>query len=237
MVVDQIVKYLRDNGHDTVTLSFSTGRDSSVCLHLLQQRGIRVIPFFFYIVPNMQFVNDTIRRQEDFYKVKIIQLPHPILYDFVRYQDLQTFSRADRFDQWYYGGKVHRMDFGDQRELYFKSINDRREYFNGVGLKQSDSLRRRLMIRKLSNGVDVARKLIYPASDFTKVTVREYCTKNRLYLSDDYKIFGRSFDMVKHDFVLGIKRFYPNDYRRLQQYFPLVEMEILRYEKYLRDTA
>ena len=49
-------------------------------------------------------------------------------------------------------------------------------------------------------------------------------------LTDDYLMFGRSFDGIDHRFTSIIKQEHPEDYAKILQWFPLVELELLRYE-------
>jgi hypothetical protein len=37
---------------------------------------------------------------------------------------------------------------------------------------------------------------------------------------------------LAYHFLYGIKKYYPNDYEKIKEYFPLIEAEIFRYKLY-----
>lgn len=57
-----------------------------------------------------------------------------------------------------------------------------------------------------------------------------YIDKNNLPQTDDYKIWNRSFDGMKYQFLFGVKENYPDDWQTILEYFPLTELELKRYE-------
>ena len=46
----------------------------------------------------------------------------------------------------------------------------------------------------------------------------------------DYRYFSASFDGLYVKFMLPIKRYFPRDWQRICEFFPLIELEVLRYE-------
>ena len=52
--------------------------------------------------------------------------------------------------------------------------------------------------------------------------------ENNCKVPIDYKIFGRSFDGLVYRFMLPLKKYFPNDYAKIKEYFPLIDLEIER---------
>ncbi len=53
--------------------------------------------------------------------------------------------------------------------------------------------------------------------------------KHDCKLPVDYKLFGRSFDGIDYRFMVPLKEHYSDDYQKLLDFFPLAELEIMRY--------
>jgi hypothetical protein len=54
--------------------------------------------------------------------------------------------------------------------------------------------------------------------------------KEGVKLPIDYKIWGKSFDGLDYRFIKPLKDNFPNDYEKLKILFPLIDVEIKRYE-------
>lgn len=66
---NEIIEILKKSGIKNVTLGFSTGKDSIVGYDLLVKSGINVIPIYFYICPNLDFIENNIKIYEDYFKM------------------------------------------------------------------------------------------------------------------------------------------------------------------------
>src|ERR1041384_2666167 len=61
-------------------LSFSTGKDA-ICIWLeLQKYFEKIIPVYYYLVPELSFIEASLRYYEDVFKTEIIRVPNPNLY-------------------------------------------------------------------------------------------------------------------------------------------------------------
>ena len=54
---------------------------------------------------------------------------------------------------------------------------------------------------------------------------------NDVKLPIDYEMFGKSFDGLDYRFLKPIKERFPEDYAKIKEFFPLIDLEILRYDK------
>ncbi len=212
-----------------VTLGFSTGKDSLACAVLLKKMGIEFIPFFFYHCPELQFVERNIELYERLLKIKVIQMPHPMLYDYLRHEDFQPPAMINFLED---RGLI-KCSFEDMMNVYFLNINDRRQYYDVVGQRASESFNRRMVFKK-QGFINHNTKTISLIADWTTKDVMNFLAAENIPLTDDYKIWNRSFDGLKYQFLFGVKEHYPDDWQIIKEYFPLIELELYRYKQNIK---
>ena len=219
-----------------VTMGFSTGKDSVVGLDQLLKAGIEVLPVYHYIVPGLKFIERNIKLYEDHFKVRVLRLPHPILYDYINHQDWQPFDRAKTLSQFNLGVLSFRL----VTNMYLLSNKLEGFDYDVNCMKMADSLNRRLLLKNRPD-VDHEKKVIYITKYFTNNQCFEYLKKNGIPLTEDYRIFGRSWDGLSYHFTMGVKKYYPEDYELIREYWPLIDAEVMRYKivsngKYIKQN-
>lgn len=220
----QVISLLKQE--KKVTLGFSTGKDSLACAVLLKKLNIDFIPFFFYHCPELEFVENNIKMYEDLLQMKVIRLPHPMLYDYLRHQDFQPPSMINCLEDYGFV-KAH---FEDLINIFLDSIGDSNNYYDVVGQRASESFNRRMVFKK-QGFINYNKKKISLIADWTTKDVMQFLKDENIPLTPDYKIWNRSFDGLKYQFLFGVKENYPNDWQVLKEYFPLIELELFRYEQ------
>jgi 3'-phosphoadenosine 5'-phosphosulfate sulfotransferase (PAPS reductase)/FAD synthetase len=225
MVVDRlIVDTLKKE--KKVVCGFSTGKDSVCCAAILRDLDVEYIPIYYYLLPNLEFVQRSIDMYERFFDIKIVQLPHPTFYAHIVNQDFQRRDMAN----WICDQKFYKIDFDEQINNYLEYIGDDTTRWNIVGVRAAESFQRRMTMRN-SNGIDEDANKIFPIYNWKVADVKEYLDKRNIPLTEDYKLWNRSYEGLSYRFVCGIKRFYPSDYKKLLEVFPLLDLEIFRYEQ------
>ncbi len=209
-----------------VTLGFSTGKDSLACAVVCRNIGVEYVPFYFYPCPELEFVQRTIEKYEALLGVKIVQMPHPMLYDFLRHQDFQPPRMIDYLE----ATSLPKLTFADLVRCHLDSIGDTRDYYDVVGMRASESFNRRKFFER-KGGIDHEEKKAYPIYDWNRGDVLQLLAENQIPLSSDYLLWNRSYDGMKYQFLFGVKKRYPNDWKTLLEYFPLLEVELFRYEQ------
>jgi len=227
-----IISQMKSKGINKCTIGFSTGKDSIVGLDILLKSGIKVMPFYFYICPELDFIEKNIELYESHFNIKVIRLPHPAIYNHLSHNDWQPFQQSLNISQTNWPNR----SFIEFTRKYLESLNLEYEYIYDVNcMKMSDSLNRRLLLRN-SEDINEKTKVIYLTKYFTDKNIYSYISENNIPMTKDYEIFGRSWDGLSYHFLSGIKEFYPNDYDKIKSLFPLIDAELFKYKLYKKHS-
>lgn len=202
---------------DSVIVGFSGGKDSIVTLDLCFKYFKRVVPFFMYLVPDLEFQEKMLRRYEERYNTEIIRIPHFEVSEFLKY------------------GSFTMLDWN----VDVVGINDTYEYLRqrtgihwiAAGERCADSIVRNAMIKK-SGSIDYQRGRFYPLAYWKKNEVLEYIKYRKLYLSPEQKQIGFSFRSLAGCELAIIKQMFPADYEKILRVYPFAGAAVERYEKY-----
>ena len=217
------IKQIRDQT-DTILLSFSCGKDSIAAWLECRKHFPHIIPFYLYLVPDLQFVNDALAYYEDWFGCRIAQYPHPSLYRmlnncvFQSPEHRQTIARAG----------LPKFDYGDIEGIVREKHGVPGAYC-ATGVRAVDSPYRMAAMKK--HGPINAKTLkFHPIWDWNMDRLVTEIEGSGAKLPIDYRLFGRSFDGIDYRFLEPIRRELPEDYFRILEYFPLAELEMKRRE-------
>lgn len=202
---------------DSVIVGFSGGKDSIVTLDLCFKYFKRVVPFFMYLVPGLEFQEQMLRRYEERYNTEIIRLPHFEMSNFLKYG---SFTQYD-ID----------VDIVGINDTYAYLRQETGIYWIAAGERCADSIVRNAMIKK-SGSIDYQRGRFYPLAYWKKQEVLQYIKYKKLYLSPEQKKIGFSFRSLAGNEVKVIKDMYPKDYEKILKVFPFIGAGVERFEKY-----
>jgi hypothetical protein len=212
------------HGISETMLGFSCGKDSLACWCALAENGIKVYPVYHYIFPGLSFVERALDYYEKRFKTEIIRAPHPwlcsILYwgAFTDPQGMRTLT-----EQGYtFHHRSYRQMENDVRESLKKP-----DLWVAVGMKMTDSLNRLCTIGKHA-GFDKGAKRWYPLAYGSDRVAIEILRQHNMPVPDDYWIWKHSFDIITTEYAQGLAKHYPEDWKRILEYFPLLESQLLR---------
>lgn len=206
---------------DTVLVGFSGGKDSIVTLDLCMRYFDKVIPFFLYIAPNLEFQERTLRWYEEKYGIEIIRMPHFEVSNFMRYG---SFRDPDE-------------------NVSIVSITDEYNYLRlktgatwvAAGERINDSIVRRAMIKN-SGTIDRKRGRFYPIANWTKGEVLQYIKHHKLKLPADSRGLGFSFKSLDGKELAFVKERYPKDYERILNLYPYAGAAVERWYRYADES-
>lgn len=211
---------------DTAILAFSTGKDSIAAWLQLRRYFRRIVPYYCYCVPGLEFVERSLAYYEDFFGQHIYRLPHRSFYRWLsgfvfqpptRVTAIEAMEMPQNYDDETIGDLI-RMCAGLPEAAYV-----------ATGVRMADSPMRRLGI-KTHGAVNHNAKRFYPVYDWLKADMVRELKASGVELPVDYRFFGRTFDGLDYRFLLPIKEHFPEDYQRILEWFPLAELEIARRE-------
>lgn len=207
----------------TVLLSFSCGKDSIAAWLRLAQAGFEVIPMYQYYIPDLEFVDVSLKYYEKFFKTKIIRVPHPLFYNLLRHGVFQTPARARALE----ACAIPEVTGRDLR-TFVKEDHNIPDGFTAMGIRAFDGVARYLMF-KTHGAIFEKSKTFYPIFDWKKDDLLTCFRKAKIKLPIDYKLFGRSFEGPRYLYLTAIRKHFPEDYKRILYWFPLAELELLRH--------
>jgi hypothetical protein len=228
MTSDELVgDWARD--HPRVLLAFSGGTDSIAAWLHMRGHFDRIVPVYYYLVPDLEFVEAGLRYFERWFGEKIIRLPHPSLH---RMLDNLVFQPPVK-------SRLNVLDWAGLPALTYDSLRVAVAHMNlgwepdqawiAVGTRACDSPHRRMAFNKWGP-VKEKGKTFYPVWDWNKARVVDTIREAGVKLPCEYRVFGRSFDGIDFRFLHGIRERWPRDYARILEWFPLAELEWKRWE-------
>lgn len=213
---------------DKTLLAFSTGKDAVAAWLAIRDKFEEVVPYYLYMVPDLEFVQESIDYYERYFGTHIIQLPHPSLHRWMNNFTFQPPERCQTIER----ANLPDFDYTTVQALLVEDYGLQKDILVADGVRAADSPMRRISI-KTHGPISYNQLKYHPVWDWKSADLQECFRKHNVKLSKDYAIFGRSFDGIDLRFLLPIKKHYPRDYQRILDWFPLVDLEIFRWEKSL----
>ncbi len=216
--------------NSTCLISFSRGKDSIAAYLALRDKFERIIPYFYNVVPGLEFVEESLAYFEQKMGCHIMRFPAPGFYRTLNGMLYQPPTHV-RMIEGLQLGQVTQDDL--QMFACHDADVDYETTFNALGMRAKDSMQRALYFQK--NGpVNYTRKIFYPIFDWDKQRVVDTIKHAGWKLPIDYKYFSASFDGLYLKFVLPIKENFPRDWEKIVNLYPLIELEVLRYKASLK---
>jgi predicted phosphoadenosine phosphosulfate sulfurtransferase len=213
--------------YDEVILSFSCGKDAIASMIQMKRFFKKTHLVFYYLVPNLDFQQKTIKYYEGIFEQKILQMPNPNVYNMLAGLTYQNVKSSEYL--WENGFCDINFNYDDIFYMAKADLNIDYHSYTALGVRASDSLNRYVSIKKYG-AVNPDRKQFFPIFDWSQSKVLTEIKQAKIKLPIDYKIWGRSFDGIDYRFLIGVKNYFPNDYEKIKQLFPLIDIEMLRYE-------
>ena len=224
MDCDELCKQIAVKSDGKCLLAFSRGKDAIAAYIQLKRHFHTIIPYHLYLVPNLQFVDDSLKYYESIMG-RIISLPHPSLY---RWINNFIFTPPERVESIYDAG-LPNFDYDDVMRVIKEDLGMPLETWTASGVRAVDSIARWNAVKK-HGPFKEANHTFMPVFDWRKERLIREIKSSGIKLPVDYKMFGRSFDGLDYRFLAPIKARFPDDYARILQWFPLAELEIVRHQ-------
>lgn len=221
---DLIAEYKERYGEKTL-IAFSRGKDS-IAVALALRDKIEMIPFYYDDLPGMGFVEESLAYYEkNLFGRRILRMPHPAFYRHLRDGMFQTLGRAQTLG----ASSLPHLDHADIVKMVKKQEGIEGDILSATGIRALDNAVRFISIRK-HGAIRPTAGNWAPIWDWTKGRLFDEIERSGISLPPDYSFLPRSFDGFSYLYLIPLREHYPRDYRRLLEWFPLAEAELLRYE-------
>jgi hypothetical protein len=215
-----------DQGGDAFVLAFSGGKDSVAMALALQAEGYDLYPVAYIEVPGLSFIDDTLNYYERtlFNGRRIVRALHPNTANHLMAGEMQPPHRlavceAMSFD-------MTDVDI-QQRVVVENKLPE--DTMAAVAIRANDNMFRRKIIA-VNGPVAVKKNQFYAIWDWGIDRMIEIINKSGLSLASDYLIWPHNFTSHPRFYVM-LKEHFPDDWKRLLEWFPLAEAEVFRYER------
>ncbi len=220
---EEVIRQVARESGGTCLLSFSAGKDSAAAWLALRPHFTRIVPVYLYSVPGLEFVEVGLRYYEEFFETRIIRMPHPTLYRWLNNLVFQAPERCCVIE----AARLPRVEYCHVERAVREDHKLPPDTPIAVGARACDSAQRFATFKR--HGPRRGNKF-FPVWDWNKARLVTELKSAGVKLPAEYRVFGRSWDGLDFRFLYGIKQHWPDDYRRILDYFPLAELEIKRYE-------
>lgn len=227
--LDLIRKVQAVQGGDRRTLlAFSNGKDG-IAAWLAIRDHFEVVPYYLGIVPGLEFIEQSLDYYERLFGAKIIRLVHPAFWRMLNSFVYQPPTRVDLIQGLRLTEPAYRTLTDDIR----KSVGWPAGVLTATGLRIADNMLRRIAIKK-HGPISTGAKNWYPIWDWSIDHMVTQFRRAGVKLPIDYRMFGRSFDGLAGYYLVPIKKYFPRDFQRICEFFPLAEAEYRRHVKWGR---
>jgi hypothetical protein len=227
----ELRQYVRETFGPDVMLGFSRGKDAIAAWAEMEGRWDRIIPVYHYLVPGLEFEEESLLYFEQAFGAKIIRLPAPATYRILNalaFQAPENCATVERF-------RLPTYTYADLWD-HVREQTNAPNAMTATGTRAAESPVRRMSVRK-HGALNPTKRGFWAIYDWKMDDVVAAITKRGIKLPIEYRYFGRSFDGIDYRFLAPMKKHFPRDYARVLEYFPLAELEIKRREYARRHTA
>lgn len=209
----------------------ATGKDSIVMLDLCAPYFKEIVCIFMYTVPNLACTNRYIKWAEATYpNAKFLKtkqgygVPHFNVSSYIKYGYLGCKTNAEQ--------KLHSL----------ASITDIARERTGIewafyGMKEADSLQRRVFLRTYDDGICWKTKKAYPLHLYKHKDIEKYIADKHLITNVDYGegMFGKatsSGESVDSPIFLNyLRNNFPADLQKVYAYYPDAERILFEFDQ------
>ncbi|MDX9975362.1 MAG: phosphoadenosine phosphosulfate reductase family protein [FCB group bacterium] len=216
-VMEETSGILRDAARigDACVVAYSDGKDSRVVMDLCVRSFARVRGFFMELVPDLECVEDALDAARRRWGVEIVRYPHWLAAKLVKngiYCDASW--RVDNLPEW------------KLADVYALAMKDSGIDVLATGAKRADSgWRRRFMNTARQNSV------INPIAGWVKYDVVSYLKARGIPLPPSSGHSATGIDLSTPS-LLWLHDTYPDDFKRLCEFFPYAEAVVWRRKFY-----
>lgn len=227
----ELRRYVREAFGPDVMLGFSRGKDAIATWIAMEGQWDRIVPVYYYLIPGLEFEEESLAYFEKAFGTKILRLPAPSTYRMLNaltFQAPQNCSTVELFN-------LPTYTYAD----LWDHVREKAGVPNALaatGTRQAESPIRRMSVRK-HGALNPTQRSFWAIYDWLLDDVIAAISRRGMKLPIEYRYFGRSFDGIDYRFMAPMKKHFPRDYARILEFFPLLELDLKRREYARRHVA
>jgi 3'-phosphoadenosine 5'-phosphosulfate sulfotransferase (PAPS reductase)/FAD synthetase len=215
--IDRELPELQKRPH---VLSFSCGADSLASLIRMHRWGMKPELFYLYFAPGLPMIENYLSYIEDKLGQKIHRFPGKLLYEYLLNGLLQQPGVGEQMYEDL--SDTHAIPkTGQINEYVMQYFPD--DAMLGIGLRVSDGIFRAQKLRK-RGPVEWEKREWYPVADCWQSDIVSEIKGSGFKLPVDYRLFGRSFESLRHWTAAPIRQHCPKTWDRLIELFPMAPL-------------
>lgn len=226
---DELCQVMRAEIGPRAFLKFSGGKDAIATALLLRESFDEIVPLYLYMVPGLEFIDEAMAYYEKnlFGGRKILQAPSPLIFARMKHS---TFMDPVRAKVCSCAG-LPIPSYEDINELVRVQEGLPSNCYAATGVRYQETAIRAHTIGK--NGpVSHSGHQWFPIWDWSKAEVMQSIKDAGLKLSGEYSVSDKSLDGLHIGYLMPIKKQFPRDWKKLLEWYPLLEVEVWRYERH-----
>lgn len=222
---ESLCKEIAKKTNGVCFLGFSRGKDS-VCAWLYLKKFFKtVIPFHCCLVPKLRFSEQALKYYEYEFDTHILRMQDSSLHADLRRMVYQ-YGMDERFIDNYGFYDYDKHDIMDLLRKVYALPNA----WCAFGINASDSIERRIYVQNIQ-GKNPNHKTFYPCWNWPHDKIIETCKESGLKLAPEYNFVNRSIaGMPSVYWLQQLRDNYPDDYKKVEDWYPLCWASILRME-------
>ena len=222
---DSLCKEIAKKTNGVCFLGFSRGKDS-VCAWLYLRKFFRtVIPFHCCLAPNLRFSEQALKYYEYEFETHILRMQDSSLHADIR-RLVYQFGMDEKLIDVYGFYDYNKHDIMDLLRKLYALPNA----WCAFGINASDSIERRIYVQNIQ-GKNPQHKTFYPCWNWPHDKIISTCKESGLKLAPEYNFVNRSIAGMPSVYWLEeLRRNYPDDYAKIERWYPLCWASIMRME-------
>jgi len=206
-------------------LGFSRGKDSIAAWLWLRNFFDRIIPFHLAPIPHLGFVDESLEYYERFFSTPIERFLSPLTALALAQLVYQPPDDEEEIDAL----PFRRYTVHEVCALLRQKYNVPNAWC-AYGIGMYDSISRRAAIKRNRGRVGTQHSF-YPCFDWEKSAILRIIDHYKVKLPDDYLLAPRTLaDVPGLRHLEYIDKVFPNDMRRIENFFPFIRTALMRNE-------
>jgi phosphoadenosine phosphosulfate reductase len=207
--------------HESIIVSYSTGKDSMIIMDMASRLFRRVIALHMYFVKDLDYIETGLEYAQQRWGCEILQLPH------------WSYVDAVKTNQYCYYPHAYELADVKLMDIYKLAMQQTGARLLAHGARRSDGLWRRRWFKNIRKSGNYDG-LIFPIEKWGRLDVMAYAKTHHLPIPELSKLgVGEGTGIgLNNDTLLWLHDRFPGDFEKMRKVFPYISAVVARREFY-----